>query len=67
MMVTVRLSPGDKVMVYDGRDGDTYEDALLSVGINPDIVLIFCKGVSLPQDKVIKEPEVEIVSTCSRG
>lgn len=54
-------------MVYDGRDGDTYEDALLSLGINPDIVLIFCKGVSLPQDKVIEEPEVEIVSTCSRG
>lgn len=67
MMVTFRLSQEDKVLVYDARDGDTYEDALLSLRINPDIVLIFYKGVSLPQDKVIEEPEVEIVSTCSRG
>jgi len=66
-MVTFHLLPEDEVLVYDAGEEDTYEDALLSLGINPDIVLIFFQGVSLPQDKVIEEPEVEIVSTCSRG
>ena len=67
MMVTFRLMPEDESVEYQAGEGDTYEDALLSLGINPDIVLIFYKGVSLPQDKRIEEHEVEIVSTCTRG
>jgi sulfur carrier protein ThiS len=67
MMVAFRLMPEGESVEFNAGEGDTYEDALLSLGINPDIVLIFYKGVSLPQDKRIEEPEVEIVSTCSRG
>jgi sulfur carrier protein ThiS len=63
----MRLLPGDEVKVYQGEAGDTYEKALLSFGINPDTVLIFYEGQSIPQDSRIKEEMVEIVSTCSRG
>ncbi|HOT03112.1 MAG TPA: thiamine S protein [Methanolinea sp.] len=48
-------------------DGATYEEALLSIGIIPDTVLILFKGQSLPQDMQIEAEEVEIVSTGSRG
>ncbi|MCU0631505.1 MAG: thiamine S protein [Methanolinea sp.] len=61
------LEPEGKTIDYEGADGATYEDALLSLGISPDIVLILHEGISLPQDKPIEESEVVIVSTCSRG
>ncbi|MDD1706219.1 MAG: thiamine S protein [Methanoregulaceae archaeon] len=63
----MRLIPGDEVKVYQGKAGDTYEKALLSFGINPDTVLIFFRGQSIPQDSGLKDEMVEIVSTCSRG
>jgi sulfur carrier protein ThiS len=65
--VRMRLIPGDEMKVYEGEAGDTYEKALLSFGINPDTVLIFYKGKSIPQDSEVKEEMVEVVSTCSRG
>ncbi len=65
--VRMRLIPGDEMKVYEGEAGDTYEKALLSFGINPDTVLIFYKGQSIPQDSEVKEEIVEVVSTCSRG
>ena len=61
------LVPGGECIEYEGVDGATYEDALLSIGIIPDTVLILFKGESLPQDTRIGEDEVEIVSTGSRG
>lgn len=63
--MTVR--PGGGVIEWTVRPGDTYEGALLAHCIIPDTVLIFFKGTSLPQDKPIMEPDVEIVLTCSRG
>jgi hypothetical protein len=63
----MHLIPSDKVIVYHGETGDTYEKALLSFGINPDTVLIFYQGNSIPQDSDVKEEMVEILSTCSRG
>jgi hypothetical protein len=59
--------PGGKVFSYEGCEGDTYETALLSFHINPDTVLIFYRGVSLPQDKPIEEDMVEIVVTGHTG
>ena len=67
MQGRMRLIPGDEVKVYQGKAGDTYEKALLSFGINPDTVLIFYRGQSIPQDSELKEEMVEILSTCSRG
>ncbi len=61
------MVPGGDVVDYEGPEGSTYEDALLSLGIIPDIVLILFHGESLPHDKPIEEDEVEILSTCSRG
>ncbi|OPX67655.1 MAG: hypothetical protein A4E37_01313 [Methanoregulaceae archaeon PtaB.Bin056] len=61
------LVPEGKRVEYEGVAGATYEDALLSIGIIPDTVLILFKGESLPQDKQIEEDEVEIISTGSRG
>ena len=63
----MHLIPGDEVKVYEGEAGDTYEKALLSFGINPDTVLIFYRGQSIPQDSEIKDEMVEVQSTCSRG
>lgn len=63
----MRFLPDDEIKVYDGKAGDTYETALLSFGINPDTVLIFYQGKSIPQDSGLKEAIVDIVSTCSRG
>ncbi|HNQ25793.1 MAG TPA: thiamine S protein [Methanoregulaceae archaeon] len=57
----MKLLPDDEVRVYTGLEGDTYEKALLSFGINPDTVLIFFRGTSIPQDSEIREGQVEIV------
>ncbi|MDH7511080.1 MAG: thiamine S protein [Methanolinea sp.] len=62
-----RIIPGEQTVEYTGAEGTTYEDALLSIGIIPDTVLILHGGKSLPQDEVIREEEVDIISTCSRG
>jgi len=67
MQSRMRLIPGDEVKVYQGKAGDTYEKALLSFGINPDTVLIFYRGQSIPQDSELKEEMVEVLSTCSQG
>ncbi|OPY45899.1 MAG: hypothetical protein A4E42_00668 [Methanoregulaceae archaeon PtaU1.Bin222] len=64
---TFLMVPGGEVVDYEGPEGSTYEEALLSLGVIPDTVLILFRGVSLPQDKPIEEDEVEILSTCSRG
>ncbi len=63
MPVRMHLVPGDEVKVYEGEPGDTYEKALLSFGINPDTVLIFYQGHSIPQDSEVKEEMVEVVIT----
>lgn len=62
-----RIIPGQQTIEYTGAEGTTYEEALLSIGIIPDTVLILHRGKSLPQDSVIRDDEVDIVSTCSRG
>jgi sulfur carrier protein ThiS len=56
-----------RVTVYEGADGDTYADALLSLCVVPDTVLIFYNGRVLPEDKKIEEDAVEIVTTASAG
>jgi sulfur carrier protein ThiS len=67
MKCRFNLVPGDEVREYEGTPGDTYEKALLFLGINPDTVLILLNNQSVPQDAEIKEEMVEILSTCSRG
>lgn len=62
-----RLIPGDETVEFEVPEGTTYEEALVSIGIIPDTVLILHRGVSLPQDAPIGEEKVDIVSTCSRG
>ncbi|WP_301663816.1 thiamine S protein [Methanoculleus frigidifontis] len=67
MICRFTIIPDGNVLLYQGTAGDTYEDALLSLGINPDTVLIFFDGRSLAQDKKIEEDEVRIFLTGSRG
>jgi len=62
-----RLVPDQELVGVHGRGGETYEEALLSIGIIPDTVLILHRGESLPQDSVIGEDEVDIIATGSRG
>jgi sulfur carrier protein ThiS len=61
------LVPGGEVRDCEIRPGETYEEALLALDIIPDTVLIFYRGISLPQDKPVEEDEVKIIETCSRG
>ncbi|MCQ8894156.1 MAG: thiamine S protein [Methanolinea sp.] len=67
MKCRFHLVPGDDRLEYTGKEGTTYEEALLSLGINPDTVLILHEGRSLPQDACIREDEAVVISTCSRG
>jgi sulfur carrier protein ThiS len=67
MLCRFTLIPDGTVLTYQGQPGDTYETALLSLGFNPDTVLIFSDGRSLPQDKKIEEEAVKIFLTASRG
>ncbi len=67
MLCRFTLIPDGRVLIYRGRPGATYEDALLSFELNPDTALIFSGGRSLPQDKKIEEEEVEIFLASSRG
>jgi len=63
-----RLVPDQELVEYTGEEGtERYEEALLSIGIIPDTVLILHRGESLPQDSVIGEDEVDIIATGSRG
>ncbi len=56
-----------RVEVYEAAENDTYADALLSLCVVPDTVLIFYNGRVLPEDKKIEEDAVEIVTTASGG
>jgi len=67
MKCRLLLVPGGECIEYEGMDGATYEEALLSIGIIPDTVLILIKGQSLPQDMQIEADVVEIGATGSRG
>lgn len=53
----MHLDPEGRTIEYESDGTPTYEDALLSLGTIPDIVLILYHGESLPQDKPIKEDE----------
>jgi len=67
MICKFSVVPDGEVLMYRYGSGDTFEKALLHFGINPDTVLVYHNGVSLPVDKKIEEEEVEIILTCSRG
>jgi len=56
-----------KALSYLGEDGETYADALLSLGLVPDTVLIYRDGQIIPEDTPLEAGDVEIVTTCSRG
>ena len=55
MLCRFTLIPDGRVLIYRGRPGETFEDALLSFELNPDTSLIYSGGRSLPQDKEIEE------------
>ncbi|MDH7592971.1 MAG: thiamine S protein [Methanomicrobiales archaeon] len=61
------LKPEGGVILHRCRHDETYEEALLALGINPDTVLVMKGRRSLPIDEKIEEEEVEILLTCSRG
>lgn len=49
------------------EDGDTYADLLLRCGLIPDTILIFAGDRSIPEDAPVREEEVTIEETASRG
>ncbi|TAJ45769.1 thiamine S protein [Methanofollis fontis] len=64
---TLRFPREGIVLTYHGRDGDTWETALLSLGMNPDTMIVFVGGNPVAQDDPIRTDEAEVISTCSRG
>jgi len=65
--ICMTLVPGNERMVCDAANGMTYQDLLSKCGIIPGTVLIFVDGRSVPQDAPVREGEVEILLTASRG
>jgi hypothetical protein len=49
------------------EEGETYATLILRCGLIPDTVLIFAGDRSLPEDAVVREEEVTIEETASRG
>ncbi len=68
MFVRFVLRPEGGVILHWAKEGETFGDALLSHGINPDTILLRCGNIYLPVDRRIgEEEEVEVLFTCSRG
>jgi sulfur carrier protein ThiS len=67
--LTVRFTivPDGDRLEYTGEDPFTYEEALLALGINPDIVLVRVDGRFVAQDEPAELGEAEVILTCSRG
>ncbi|MCX9013495.1 MAG: MoaD/ThiS family protein [Candidatus Methanoperedens sp.] len=61
------LSGGVKEETRDIPVDFTYDDLLGSMGINPEIVLVFRNGSPVPLDEKVTPDDVEILRVVSGG
>ncbi len=68
MKVKVKiLSGGVKEQILELSSDSTYEGMLKYLNINPEIVLVFRKGVPVPLDENITPDSVEILRVVTGG
>ncbi len=61
------LSGGVKEQNMEVSPDSTYEELLLSLHINPEIVLVFRNGTPVPLDETVAEDNVEILRVVTGG
>lgn len=61
------LSGGVKEQDMDVSSDSTYEELLLSLHINPEIVLVFRNGAPVPLDERVAGEKVEILRVVTGG
>jgi sulfur carrier protein ThiS len=61
------LSGGVKEQNMDISPDSTYEELLLSLHINPEIVLVFRSGAPVPLDEKVSQGDVEILRVVTGG
>lgn len=61
------LSGGVKEQVNDVLENSTYEDLLDSLDINPETVIVLCRGTPVPFDERVTGDDVEILRVVSGG
>ena len=68
MKVKVKiLSGGVKEQVLELSPDSTYEEMLKSLNINPEIVLVFRKGIPVPLDEKVTSDSVELLRVVTGG
>jgi|Deesub1362B_J571_1020462.scaffolds.fasta_scaffold00262_27 sulfur carrier protein len=63
----MEVSIGSKKRTVDVRDGETYEDLLLSLNLNPEEYIVIVDGKPVPLESEIKEGETKILKVVSGG
>ncbi len=61
------LSGGIKEQTMEVSEGSTYEELLGSLQINPEIVIVFRKGIPVPLDERMTQDDVEILRVVTGG
>ncbi len=61
------LSGGVKEQNMEVSPDSTYEELLLSLHINPEIVLVFRNGTPVPLDETVVQDNVEILRVVTGG
>ncbi len=61
------LSSGIKEETMEVNEGSTYEELLGSLQINPEIVIVFRKGIPVPLDEKLTRDDVEILRVVTGG
>ena len=68
MKVKVKiLSGGVKEQVMDVDADETYEELLHSLRINPEIVIVFRRGIPVPLDEKLTCDDVDILRVVTGG
>jgi sulfur carrier protein ThiS len=66
MKIKVKIFPGEEKVVRIRR-GETYQDLLLHLGINPETALVFRGREPLPQDEKAQSGEIRVIKVISGG
>ncbi len=68
MRIKVKLlSGGVKEENLDVSPHSTYEELLLSLHINPEIVLVFRNGSPVPLDEKVSQENIEVLRVVTGG
>ncbi len=61
------LSGGVKEQNMEVSPHSTYEELLLSLNINPELVLVFRSGIPVPLDENVSMEDIEVLRVVTGG